>query len=628
MPERCAVPIAQELWVPLRVDSAHPEQSEKMLLQVFGRLKAGISIEQAQAEMKTIAELLARDQPDTHANISAHVMPYVEAYTDKDTRAMLHLMFAAVLVFLLMAAANISNLLLVRATSRYQEIAVRLAMGASRGRVTRQLLLENLILTTAGALLGLIMAELAIQLYIYAHSTSAIFTDYWLGSFWVNVRLDPPVLLFVCGLTLLVSLISGIFPAFRASGMNPNEALKEQVRGLPALVAGRFSKILVVLQIALSTALLVGLGLLVRSISNAQNVDIGFDPENLFTAHILPSQRDTDAEDQLRLYEVLRQRLTGLPEARIVALASVVPGNWIPKIPFQVEGRSYVSEADRPSTRWATVSPGYFEAFGLKVLKGRDFTSSDNLDKERVAFVNQRWVDRHFPDGDPLGSRIMLNRLYAENQWMRIVGVVPNMWLGGFYDEDQDGVYVPLNQSPTGGVSLIIKTHGAPLAVTSRVREAAAQVDPDMPVYWPASMKQIIDFGNHSRRLVSTVFVVFGLAALFLAATGLYGILSFLIRLRAQELGLRMALGAGKGDVAGLVLKDTLSQIGLGLILGLGLAASFSGLLRAHLFNVQSRDWISFTLVTIVMLLTGLLAAWPPVRWATRIDPMTVLHDM
>jgi putative ABC transport system permease protein len=620
MPPGFRFPLNHYLWIPLRVeaDSSKPAES----FEVFGRLKPRVSREQALADLSTIEERLSRDLPATHQGAGVAVTPYIEGYVDPKLRSANYLMLGAVFGVLLIACANVGSLLLVRGLYRSPELAVRMALGAGQRRVVTQLASESVLLALVGGALGLGVARAAIALYLRTMGDE-------LPTFWVNVTLDRGVLLFALGATLLSSLLAGLIPAWQGAQTNPGETLKDQSRsGSGSRRIGHLNTAFVVVEIALSCALLIATGLMIESVIRLKTIHFGFDPEHLVTGQIsLYGPRYSDPESQLRYLEALSARLAGNPAAQAVAFASGLPGVFSQTSYFGIEGGTYATDASYPETQWVVVSPQYFEVFGLRPLQGRSFTPADRRGSEPVAVVNHSFARRYFPRQDPLGKRLRFGKAGSTRAWMTVVGVVPDLSLGGAGREElAETVYLPLAQKPLSWMNVVVQARGTPAGLVSKIRAEGAAVDPDIPIFLVQSMAEDIADVTQSYMRSGALFTTFGILALGLTVLGLYGVMAFSVSRRTKEIGIRAALGALPGDVRQLILKSGLARLTVGLLLGMALAVGFVRTLQALLFKVSPWDPAVFALVPLTLLACGLLACLGPSRRAARVDPGVALR--
>lgn len=622
MPERYKFPNSQQVWLPLPLDPNALKRGEGLSLDVVGRLKDGVTPKQAQAEMNVVAERLGRDYPETNQGLGVLVQPYTRAFIGKQVIAMLFVMLAAVFSVLVIACVNVANLLLGRAAVRSREVAIRSALGASRWRVVHQMLAETLVLVLAGTAGGLLVARTGIELFNRAIASTE-------PPFWIDIRIDLPVLGFVALLALVASLMAGIVPALQVSGADVNGVLKDEARGSSSLRLGRLSRGLVVLQLTFSCALLVAAGLMVKSVVQLRSVDLPFANQDVFSARVgLFASDYPDDPARLRFFEQLISRLADRPGVSGVAVTSVLPGLNAASDHFALEGTAYESAQDYPQARQAIVSPGFFATLGVPLVEGREFGTLDRPEGQPVAIVNQNFVARYLAGEDPIGRRLRFGR-GDEEPWRTIVGVVPDLHLQGINNQDDfaEGVYLPLAQSPLRFASILVRTPLPPMELAATVRQDVMALDPNLPLYQVNTLRTQIISQMWFYNVFGTLFMVFGFAALLLAAIGLYGVMAFSVSRRTQELGVRMALGARATDVVGMVLRQGMSQLGLGVLLGLGLALLLSRALSIILFQVQPWDPSIFAVIVLSLIATGLLACYLPARRAARVNPVTALRN-
>jgi len=620
MPDGFNYPSSTVIWVPLQQDVLRLERGQGTWLTPVGRLKPGLTMDEAQAEFVGLAKRQEELYPDTNKNATARVWPFVDRFLGPEVTNTLYTMLGAVFGVMLIACANVANLLLARTAVRAKEIAVRTALGASRRRVVTQLLAESFLLAVVGTALGLAFAYVGIDLF----NRSIVDTD---PPFWIDIRLDPAVLLFTAGLTLVATVASGLFPALQASRADVNEILKDESRGSSSLRMGRMSRALVVAEIAVSCGLLVASGLAIKSIVLLKTTDYGFATDTVFTARLGLFESDyPDEAARARFFEDLLRRLRSIPGGQAATITANLPSSGSDGVNLEVEGRTYADDKDYPPTRRVAAAPGFFDTFGRKIVRGRDFTDADGFDAPKVAIVNERFAAKFFEGEDPIGRHIRAHQRDGEAPWITVVGVAPDMYVGGLENREPAGYYVPLAQNPPRFASLAVRAAGAPMTLTSAVRDEVAAVDADLPLYWVRTMRQTIDENNWHYQVFGSLFMAFGFAAMFLATVGLYGVMSFAVSRRTQEIGVRMALGASGRNVLRLVLRQGLWQIGIGLLIGIALAAGLSRLLTVLLFGVQPWDPGVFATVLAALAAAALLACVVPARRAMRVDPMVALR--
>ena len=619
MPEGFRFPDDAAIWLPLQLDPVALRRGQGQWLTVAGRLKDGVSMAQATADVDAIAQRLAAEYKETNANIGASVMGFVDAEMGPEPRQLLYTMLGAVFFVLLIACANVANLLLDRAAHKSKEVGIRTALGATRGAVIRQFLTEAFVLSALGAVFGTIVAWVGVTLF----NRAIVDTQ---PPFFIDIALHPPVLLFVVVLALGATMFSGLIPAYQSSRADLNEVLKDETRGSSSLKIGRMSKALVVFEIALSCGLLVASGLMIKSVTKLSSMDPGFRTSNIFTARVGFPGTYTDTAMQKRFFEQLRERLLQIPGTRQAAIMAGLPAVGGNGGSFTVEGVTYNEDRDVPSTSWNAVSPGFFETFEIRPVKGRLLDETDREAGLPVAVINQTFGERYFQGKDPIGRRIRLGGRTSEAPWMTIVGIVPTLYSGDNDDPREPEFYVPLAQRHANFASMAVQTTGNPLAITQQVRQAVASLNPDIPIYFVYSMEEAFARPTWFIRVFGTMFMIFGLIALFLASVGLYAVMSFAVSRRTREVGIRMALGARSRDVVRMIFGQGAWQLGVGLVLGLGLAAGVAQLLTIILFDVQPRDPAIFGSVVVVLALAGLAACLVPARRATRVDPLVALR--
>ena len=626
MPELFGFPQQMDAWLPLRIDAAAYSRSggpalEGTQVQAIGRLEDGVSLEQAQAEMSAIAGRLATEYPASNEGIGVTLVRQIDTFIGPQAVTMLYTMLGAVFGVLLIACANVANLLLARTVVRSKEVAIRTALGANRFRTITQLLAETLVLAVAGAAVGVLIAKVGIDFFNAGLATQEM-------PLWFVARLDPAVITFVVGVTVLSTLLAGTIPALRASNANVAEIMNDEARGSSSMRMGRISRTLVVAQLAVSCGLLVAAGLMTRTVINIARFDYGFETANVFTARLGLFDKDYPTKQaQMQFYDRLIERLQGRPGIRGVAFTSDLPARGGQMHPLTVDGVAYPTDQDHPLARRIVITPGYFDVVGVGPVRGRTFSRTDGPDAEPVALVNERFVELFFADRDPLGARIKLGQ--EDVPWRTIVGVVPDLYLGGAINAlnpRHEGVYVPLAQNVINFMSLAVRTEQAPMSYTATIQAEVNQIDPALPLYWVRSLSDQYSLDTWFYRAFGTLFVAFGIAALAMATIGLYGIMAFSAGNRRREIGVRMALGADRQSVMRLILRQGAWQLGAGLALGLGLAALLSQGLGILLFGVEPWDPIIFGAVVTALAAAGLLACAIPARRATRVDPVEALR--
>jgi putative ABC transport system permease protein len=620
MPPRFGFPERELAWVPLAnfvKDSPRAERN----LTVLGRLKPGSSLEQARAEVKTVVERIAKQYPDSHTGWSGNARPLREEFAGKETRLIMLMMLGAVICVLLIACSNVANLLLARATVRQREVAVRAAFGASKVRIVRQFLTESVVIALLGGALGIAFAYGGIR---------------WIESsipaenpppFWMRFTIDGPVLLYTLGIAVLTGLLFGIAPALQALKTDLHETLKEGGRGAGgSLRRNRLRSGLVVAQVALSLVLLVSASLFVRSFLNLQDERGGIETSHLMSMRIyLPAGRyEKDADMSRRVEDVVR-RLETLPGVEAVSASNNIPlgdGGGYGRI--AIDGKDF-PRGEEPNVFWAGVGPHLLRTLGLKPVSGRGFTDAEGFSLSHVALVNQMFAGKHWPGKDPVGRRFRL--LDGDNtEWISVIGVVADFKNEDIDNKMQPAAYLPYPYQASRNTGLTIRTRFDPLQIVAGARREIRASDPDVPVFDVYTLEQVRQKGVWEYRFLGGMFIVFGVIALFLAAIGVYGVLSYSVSQRVREIGVRVALGAQDGDVMRLVLRQGLLLALFGIVFGLPLAFGASQVVKGVLYNVSANDPVSFGLISAVLAAIAALASYMPARRALDVDPLDAIR--
>jgi predicted permease len=625
MPEGFHFPQDQNIWVVRRDGrTTAAARNDNGGYDVVGRLKDGVSADQAQRDLALIADRLAAAYPETNKDITVRFRTFVEADTGPELVAVFGAMQVATIFVLLIAIANVSNLLLARATLRTREAAVRTALGASRLRIVLPFFAETLILSGAGALLGGIIAWLGVRAFDGA--TQEVGKPYYMV-----FALDFPILLFLAGITVVTALVAGAAPAFHVLRTEVNATLKDESRGASGILGIRLTRILVAAEIALSCALLIGAGLMIKSITRLRTFEYPYRTEQIFTARVgLFDSEYPTREARQRFFTDLRHRLAALPGVASAALANQTPENT-DGAGIAIAGQTYATDTEYPIARTATISPGFFTTFGVALLRGRDFTEQDDQSTQPVAIVNESFAAEFFPGREALGQRFA--ERYNQDSlapWKTIVGVVPDLKMDGF-DPDRPeprGYYVPVAQRDNRFLSMALHLPaGDPMAVAPAVRAAVQGLNPNLPIYNVDDMTGRVREATWFYFVFGTLFIAFGAAALFMATVGLYGVLSFSVSRRMREMGIRMALGAAPRDVIGLVVRQGGIQLAIGLGIGLLMAFGLTRVIGILMFEVTPSDPLVFSSVVGVIAAVGLLASLVPASKATRAEPVSALRS-
>jgi predicted permease len=622
MPEGFKFPDTQDIWLPLRINPLELPRGEGTTLEVYGRLAPGIDRDQAAAELAGIAQRLAADYPETNELSSFRVEKFSEPPTSM-TLVFLT-MLATVILVLLVACTNVANLLLARAAGRTRELALSMALGASRMRIIAKLTAEALVLVGVGAALGVGLGWLGLKLVLRLAVTSP-------PPFWFVFKIDTPILLFVTGASAMAALVAGIVPGLKVSGTRINEVLKDEGRGTSSLRIGRLSRTLVVLELAFSVGLLVAAGLFVKGMVNMRSLDYGIFQDEVLTARVGLFEADfPDPESRGLFYANLQERLLQRPEISEASLTNVLPGLGSIRTKVAIQGAEYSEDSDYPQVGLVYVSPGFFETFGVEQISGRDFTAQDDRAAAPVALVNRSFAERFFAGEEVVGRQLRCGTLESEAPWRTIVGVVPDLYMEGLMARSAhhpSGIYVPVAQQDPRFLSIAARGHALPQQLARAIREEIAILHADTPIYWVRTMSRALREEIWYVDLFGGLFAVFGGLALLLAAAGLYAVMTTGVTQRVREVGIRMALGARTTNIVGMVLRQGSGQIVAGLIIGLGLAGVLTRGLKTMLLGVEPWDISVFLVISFVMLASGLTASLIPARRATQVDPAKTLRQ-
>jgi putative ABC transport system permease protein len=608
-----------DAWMPMAFDPKETANDNRgaHYLNVAGRLRPGVTVAQAEAELKVLAAQLATQYPDSNKGWGIFLMP-LQDYSVRDVRAVLYTLLGAVGCVLLIACANIANLLLARATARHREISIRAALGASRARLVRQLLTESVLLALCGGLAGMLLARWGLDaLLALAPANLPRVAD---------IHLDPGVLAFSLALSVLTGLVFGIAPAWLAARADVNEALKQGSRGSTEGGArGRLRSALVVLEVTFALMLLGGAGLLARSFMQLTHVDSGFTPENATVLRLsLPQKKYALPEQQTAFADALLERVKTLPGVQAVGLTHSMPlvGDYV--LGFNIEGRPAIAPSDLPNTNYYAVTPDYFRAMGIRLMRGRVFTAQDNAKTPRVAIINETLARQHFPNEDPIGKRINITN--GPDTWREIVGIVGDIKQYGPDKATSNQSYEPFAQVPFSSLNLVIRTSGPPATLLSAIRPTVYAVDKDQPIGTIRPLEEIMADSIARQRFAMTLLTVFSAVALVIAAVGIYGVMAYSVVQRTGEFGIRMALGAQQRDVLRLVLVQGGKLIGLGLLIGLAATLAASRAMGSMLFNTSAQDPLTLGTITLLLGAVALVACLLPANRATKVNPIEALR--
>ena len=620
MPDGFKFPTNQEIWM-VAVPDAENQKRTFRGFDMVGILKKDSSIAEATAAFNTVAQRLEKEFPDTHKNHGIAVQTFHQAMNGGQIRTMFMLLLGAVGFVLLIACANVANMLLSRAIGRNREMSIRAALGAGRWRIVRQLLVESVMLSVAGGVIGLSLAQLGIHWFGLAVADVG-------KPYWIDFSLDYVVLMYFCALSVISGIVFGIAPALRASRVDLNDALKEGARSSGGARGGYLTGALVVFQFTLAVVLLSGAGLMIRSFLKAQDEFSYLQPDQVLHARWnLPDTRYPKPENKQQFYEKLLPRLKALPGASAAALVSNPPGMGSAGWRVELKERPIAERAQRPATAAIVVSPNYLQVLGLPILQGRDFNDSDGLPGKEAVIVSREFAARHFPKDSPLGKQIRLFDGEKEKPWMTIVGVVPGLRQNNPTETGQDPlVLLPYRSEPWSGMTIMIRTAGPVTSLAAAVRREVQAIDQEMPLYDVAPLEERFARDRWHYRVFGTTFLIFAFLALGMAALGIYAVMAHATGQRRQEIGVRMALGASFQDVVRLVLGRGLIQLGLGTVLGLAAAVAVCRLMSKFLFQISATDTVTLGIVTAALLTAGLAACWIPARRAAKLDPLKALR--
>jgi putative ABC transport system permease protein len=608
-----------DVWTPMafKPDETANDARGGHYINVVGRLRPGVTVAQARAELEVIASQLAKQYPDSNKGWGIFLMP-LQDYLVRDVRPVLYTLLGAVGCVLLIACANLANLLLARATARHREISIRAALGASRIRLVRQLLTESVVLSLCGGVAGVILARWGLDTLLALAPTSLPRLT--------EIHLDSGVLIFSLALSIITGLVFGIAPAWLAARADVNEALKQGTRGSTEGGArGRLRSALVVLEVTFALMLLGGAGLLARSFMQLAHVDPGFAPENATLLRLsLPQKKYAMPEQQTAFADALLERVKVLPGVQSAGITHSMPLVSDYVLGFNIEGRPAIAPSDLPSTNYYAVTPDYFRAMGIRLIRGRTFTPQDDARAPRVAVINETMARQHFPNEDPIGKRINITN--GPDTWRQIVGIVGDIKQYGVDKATSAQSYEPFAQVPFSSLNVVIRTNGAPAALLGALRPAVYAVDKDQPIGTIRPLEEIMAESIASQRFAMTLLTVFSLVALVIAAVGIYGVMAYSVVQRTGEFGIRMALGAQQGDVLRLVLAQGGKLVGLGLIIGLAGTLAASRAMGSMLFNTSAQDPLTLGTITLLLGAVALIACLLPANRATKVNPIEALR--
>jgi putative ABC transport system permease protein len=628
MPKGFAFPTDEALWVPLALDAAQFRRGDQSYEQAvgltgIGRLASGVSEQEAAEDIAGVAARLATLYPRSNAGLTADIVPVAKTAIG-DGAALMFALFGAVWLVLLIACANVASLIFVRANFRIYEAGMRVALGARRPRLILQMLAESVIVSAIGVAGGLVLA--AVGLHLMSVATGAL-ADVDRPRWW-TFSIDLRVASFAAGAALLAALLSGIVPALRASRPDVMRILRDGGRTGTGLRLSKFTGAMVIVEIAMSAALLTGAGLMTRGSLMSLQRDYGASVQGFMSARIGLPEASYPKEEQSRFFERLVQELRERPGVLAAVASTSMPGTGADDWRFAIEGKAYSTRAEYPRAHTVTVTPGMFDAFRVPLKRGRDFSSADRLDGVQVAIVNEALVRRYFPAGhNPLGQRL-LSADERNPKSITIIGVAPDINHGLSWDAGDFApvMYRPVSQEPWRFMTVAIRTQGDPGRYGAVIREVVRHIDPDLAPYWVQTLDQFQAQRRAGMRLLSNIFTIFAGIAIILAAVGIYGVLAFATGQRNREIGVRRALGARDRQILATVMRSALVQLVVGLALGAVLAPIMGRAVSAGLLGLSPDDPVVYSIVFCVLVAASLLATWIPARRALRVQPANALR--
>ena len=621
MPPDFTFPFNVDLWTPLPV-TPNTEKRDARAFGVYGALRDGVLLESARAELATISADLQRTYPDSNGRFSLRLETYREQVIGSDVAVMFFAMLAAVVFVLLIACANIANLQLARALDRLREVSIRVAVGATRGQIVQQLLVESVLLSVIAGIVGVALAAWG------ARTFDVVVTP--LGKpRWMSFSLDRRVLMYLTTISIGTGVIFGLAPALRLSRLDVHAMLKDGSRGAGrSLEHKRLAAALVIVELALAVVLLTGAGVMMRSFLNVYQAPLGINSSHVLTLRIaLPANRYQGSVRQLGFYDSLTARLRAIPGVSTVAFGNVLPTGGSTSLPYEVEGTSPVDPQHRLTLAAVIISPAYFQIWEVRPVRGRSFTETDGVTGPPVAIVNEAFATKNWPGDDPLTKRLRVFNGTSPEPWLTIVGVVPNIVHNDVSPRKLDPViYVPLRQRPVAGVAVMTRTTVLPGTLSSAVRREIQTLDADLPIFNLWTMEERLQRNYSLLGVIGSLFVIFAVLAVLLAAVGLYAVIAYAVGQRTQEFGVRMAIGASARSVVGLVFGQAMSHLVIGLVVGLAAALGLTRVLRNVLIGVSPADPVSFALAAMVLSITAVCGTLLPALRAMRVDPLVALR--
>jgi predicted permease len=621
MPEGFSFPQTVDVWVPLVQTPKVMSRENRETWVVVARLAEGVTVQTAQAELDLIGKRLATEYPVTNRELLPEIQTFTQFFIGPNAALIYGSMWGAVGFVLLIACANLANLLLARAIGRSREISIRIALGAGRWRIIRQLLIESVMLSGLGGFLGWWIAKWGVRSYALAMANKSS----WLV---IDYSMDQRVVAYLIAISIGTGLLFGLAPALRLSRLDVNASLKDGARGATGGGHGKhLSALLVIGEMALAVVLLAGAGVMIRSYLKIHTADVGAHTANLLGGSVsLPSEKYPRAEDKISFFDCLITRLEAMPGVESVATADALPASGSFKLSYQLAGDPPEDRRRKLST--LRISPAYFRTVKAPIVSGREFNDADVLSTAPVAIVNQLFASTHWPGEDPLGKRVRFFDGDTPEPWRIVVGVASNIIQNDQTRQTFDPVvYLPYRQKPGGGAWIFVRTGVPPAGLTTAFRQAVQAVDPGLPLYGPMSIEERMERFWDSR-FYGSLFLIFAAIALLLASIGLYTVIAQSISQRTQEIGVRMAIGGTPSDILKLVFMQGMLPLAIGLAIGLTASFAVNRLLTSMLVQVSPADPITLLVASVALILAGTLGCLIPARRAMQVDPVVALrHD-
>jgi predicted permease len=619
MPKGMKFPVNADMWIALVPDGDFAKR-EFRNMSAFGRLADGVSLQQARAELEAIALRLQKAYPKSNQGITAMAIPYNDQFNGGNIRTIFLVLLGAVGFVLLIACANVANLLLARALARVREVSIRTALGASRWRVIRQLLIESILIGVLGGVAGLGIAIWGVRLFDLAVANVG-------KPYWIVFRMDFTVFAYLAAVCVFTGILFGLAPAIQLSRVDLNSILKEGGRGSTAARSRYLTGFLVVTEVALSIVLLVGSGLMIRSFLKLYGMTSGMHADRFMTMRLnLPKEKYPKDDARLRFYDQLAPRIAAVPGVESSTLVSHLPINGAFNWKFELDGQPPVEEDKRPGVAALVAGPSYFQTAGIPVLRGRAFNDVDGVSGKEAVIVNQRFAAKYWPNQDPIGKRVHL--LWdGDRPWLTVVGVSQDFrQIRPDQSELEPVVYVPYREKPVSGIAMMVRASGNPASLTSALRKEVQSLDRDLPVFNVQTLQTNFEQQRWPFRVFGTLFAVFAAIALLLSSVGLYAVMAYSVTRRTQEIGLRIAMGASGGNILRLVLAQGMRQLAIGVAIGLLGAFGLARVMKSLLVQITPSYPVTFATISAILIVVGIFACWLPARGAVQVDPMTALR--